>query len=63
MCVSGQEDRNTVAPQAATWARTSSDPILWTGADTCALGPYRADLVETYWRREQDPTLLVGYDR
>lgn len=42
---------------------TSSDPILWIGTDTCALGPYRADLVETYWRWEQDPTLLVGYGR
>ncbi|MFE6686038.1 GNAT family N-acetyltransferase [Streptomyces sp. NPDC057743] len=33
------------------------------GTDTCALGPYRADLVETYWRWEQDPALLVGYGR
>ncbi|WP_330478848.1 hypothetical protein OG301_29490 [Streptomyces platensis] len=31
--------------------------------DTCALGPYRADLVETYWRWDQDPTPLVGYGR
>ncbi|WP_413787824.1 GNAT family N-acetyltransferase [Streptomyces platensis] len=37
--------------------------MLWIGTDTCALGPYRADLVETYWRWEQDPTLLVGYGR
>ncbi|MFD4375437.1 GNAT family N-acetyltransferase [Streptomyces sp. NPDC058486] len=29
----------------------------------CALGPYRADLAETYWRWEQDPTLMVGYGR
>ncbi|WP_443075074.1 GNAT family N-acetyltransferase [Streptomyces sp. NBC_01435] len=29
----------------------------------CALGPYRPDLVETYWRWEQDPSLLVGYGR
>ncbi|WP_369357887.1 GNAT family N-acetyltransferase [Streptomyces sp. cg2] len=42
---------------------TGSDPILWIGTDTCALGPYRADLVETYWRWEQDPALLVGYGR
>lgn len=42
---------------------TSSDPILWIGTETCALGPYRADLVETYWRWEQDPALLVGYGR
>ncbi|MGW7350293.1 GNAT family N-acetyltransferase [Streptomyces sp. NPDC054784] len=33
------------------------------GTDTCGLGPYRADLVETYWRWEQDPALLVGYGR
>ncbi|AKA06713.1 acetyltransferase [Streptomyces noursei ZPM] len=39
------------------------DPILWLATDTCALGPYRADLVETYWRWEQDPALLVGYGR
>ncbi|MFF7625113.1 GNAT family N-acetyltransferase [Streptomyces cyaneofuscatus] len=42
---------------------TAPDPILWLGTDTCALGPYRADLVETYWRWEQDPALLVGYGR
>ncbi|WP_417466416.1 GNAT family N-acetyltransferase [Kitasatospora misakiensis] len=29
----------------------------------CGLGPYRGDLVETYWRWEQDPALLVGYGR
>ncbi len=29
---------------------TTPDPILWLGTGTCALGPYRADLVETYWR-------------
>ncbi|KAB2594517.1 GNAT family N-acetyltransferase [Streptomyces arboris] len=42
---------------------TTPDPTLWLGTDTCALGPYRADLVETYWRWEQDPALLVGYGR
>ncbi|MFE9010161.1 GNAT family N-acetyltransferase [Streptomyces cyaneofuscatus] len=42
---------------------TTPDPILWLGTGTCALGPYRADLVETYWRWEQDPALLVGYGR
>ncbi|WP_443043091.1 GNAT family N-acetyltransferase [Streptomyces sp. NBC_00370] len=31
--------------------------------DTCALGPYRPDLVETYWRWEQDPGLMIGYGR
>ncbi|MFE7190569.1 GNAT family N-acetyltransferase [Kitasatospora sp. NPDC057541] len=29
----------------------------------CGLGPYRADLVETYWRWEQHPASLVGYGR
>ncbi|MFF6793229.1 GNAT family N-acetyltransferase [Streptomyces filamentosus] len=36
---------------------------LWLSTTTCALGPYRADLTETYWRWEQDPTLMVGYGR
>ncbi|MFD3414933.1 GNAT family N-acetyltransferase [Streptomyces cyaneofuscatus] len=42
---------------------TTPDPILRLGTGTCALGPYRADLVETYWRWEQDPALPVGYGR
>ncbi|MFJ9952078.1 GNAT family N-acetyltransferase [Kitasatospora sp. NPDC091207] len=36
---------------------------MWVRDDTCGLGPYRADLVETYWHWEQDPALLVGYGR
>ncbi|MFF3112516.1 GNAT family N-acetyltransferase [Kitasatospora sp. NPDC057904] len=36
---------------------------MWVRDNTCGLGPYRADLVETYWRWEQDPALLVGYGR
>ncbi|WP_228718620.1 GNAT family N-acetyltransferase [Kitasatospora acidiphila] len=36
---------------------------MWLRDDTCGLGPYRADLVETYWRWEQDPALLIGYGR
>nr|WP_256961679.1 GNAT family protein [Streptomyces sp. NRRL B-24572] len=31
--------------------------------DTCGLGPFRPDLIETYWKWEQDPGLLVGYGR
>ncbi|MFB7915438.1 GNAT family N-acetyltransferase [Streptomyces sp. NPDC056061] len=42
---------------------TSIEPTLWIRADACGLGPYRADLVETYWCWEQDPALLVGYGR
>ncbi|MFJ4093918.1 GNAT family N-acetyltransferase [Kitasatospora sp. NPDC089913] len=36
---------------------------MWIRDSVCGLGPYRADLVETYWRWEQDPALLVGYGR
>ncbi|MFJ9605875.1 GNAT family N-acetyltransferase [Kitasatospora sp. NPDC101176] len=36
---------------------------MWLADGPCGLGPYRADLVETYWRWEQDPALLVGYGR
>jgi RimJ/RimL family protein N-acetyltransferase len=49
-----------------TWERaisTSPEPLLWIGTESCALGAYRADLVESYWRWEQDPGLLVGYGR
>ncbi|KOX34351.1 acetyltransferase [Streptomyces sp. NRRL F-6491] len=36
---------------------------MWIKDDICGLGPFRSDLVETYWRWEQDPALLVGYGR
>ncbi|ONK13223.1 GNAT family N-acetyltransferase [Streptomyces sp. MP131-18] len=42
---------------------TNPDPILWVKNAVCGLGPYRTDLVETYWQWEQDPGLLVGYGR
>ncbi|KJY37088.1 GNAT family N-acetyltransferase [Streptomyces katrae] len=42
---------------------THPEPTLWLTTKTCGLGPYRADLVETYWQWEQDPTLIVGYGR
>lgn len=41
----------------------TTDPILWIKDDTCGLGPFRPDLIETYWQWEQDPALLVGYGR
>ncbi|MCG7523440.1 GNAT family N-acetyltransferase [Streptomyces sp. OfavH-34-F] len=40
-----------------------TEPTLWLTGETCGLGPYRADLVETYWQWEQDPTLMIGYGR
>lgn len=44
-------------------AISTPEPTLWITTETCALGPYRPDLVETYWRWEQDSALLVGYGR
>ncbi|UWW95014.1 GNAT family N-acetyltransferase [Streptomyces murinus] len=41
----------------------SPEPTIWVRDNACGLGPYRADLVETYWRWEQDPVVLVGYGR
>lgn len=41
----------------------AADPILWMKGKNAALGPYRADLAELYWRWEQDPAVLVGYGR
>ncbi|MFG2747471.1 GNAT family N-acetyltransferase [Streptomyces xanthophaeus] len=41
----------------------ATDPLVWLAAGPCGLGPFRADLVETYWQWEQDPALLVGYGR
>ncbi|MEV5570397.1 GNAT family protein [Spirillospora sp. NPDC052269] len=36
---------------------------MWLVGDGAGLGPFRADLVDTYWRWEQDPGALVGYGR
>ncbi|MFI7049005.1 GNAT family N-acetyltransferase [Streptosporangium sandarakinum] len=41
----------------------AAEPILWVRGKFAALGPYRADLAELYWRWEQDPAVLVGYGR
>lgn len=41
----------------------AAEPIMWVRGKTVALGPYRADLAELYWRWEQDPGVLVGYGR
>lgn len=41
----------------------AAEPPLWVTGKNAALGPYRADLVEQYWRWEQEPTALVGYGR
>jgi diamine N-acetyltransferase len=47
-------------------ARAISDqtePIVWIRGDRTGLGPFSEDLVDQYWRWEQDPGVLVGYGR
>ncbi|MGH3512186.1 MAG: GNAT family N-acetyltransferase [Pseudonocardiaceae bacterium] len=39
------------------------DPLLWLRGERVALGPFTRDLVEDYWRWEQDPQVIIGYGR
>ncbi|MEW1757379.1 GNAT family protein [Streptomyces cyaneofuscatus] len=46
--------------------RKSADepmPDLWISTDACGLGPYRSDLLETYWKWEQAPFSMLGHGR
>ncbi|MFH9745128.1 GNAT family N-acetyltransferase [Streptomyces anulatus] len=46
--------------------RKSADepmPDLWISNDACGLGPYRSDLLENYWKWEQDPFSMLGHGR
>ncbi len=38
-------------------------PILWIQNEQAALGPLRRDLVDQYWRWEQEPAVIIGYGR
>jgi diamine N-acetyltransferase len=40
-----------------------SDPVLWLCSGIAGIGPIRADLVEDYWRWEQQIPTIVGYNR
>lgn len=40
---------------------TGTEPLLWLSGDKAGLGPYQPELVESYWRWENDPRVLVGY--
>jgi diamine N-acetyltransferase len=40
---------------------TNNGPLLWLTGDKAGLGPYDPALVESYWRWENDPRVLVGY--
>jgi diamine N-acetyltransferase len=39
------------------------EPILWLRGRRVALGPFVRELVELYWRWEQEPQVIVGYGR
>lgn len=43
--------------------QTARDSLLWLRGDRVALGPFTRDLVEDYWRWEQDPQVIIGYGR
>jgi diamine N-acetyltransferase len=44
-------------------ADTTPEPLLWLRGQRAALGPFTRDLVEEYWRWEQDPQVIIGYGR
>ena len=39
------------------------EPMMWLRGKSAGLGPYRKDLVETYWQWEQEPLVVLGYGR
>ncbi|WP_116245987.1 GNAT family N-acetyltransferase [Nocardiopsis sp. FIRDI 009] len=40
-----------------------NDPWIWLRGKVAGLGPIREDLLETYWRLDQQITTIVGYNR
>lgn len=38
-------------------------PWIWLRGDVAGLGPIREDLLETYWRLDQQISTIVGYNR
>jgi RimJ/RimL family protein N-acetyltransferase len=41
----------------------NTHPIIWLEHDGVGLGPFDPDLVESYWRWENEPRVMVGYGR
>ena len=39
------------------------EPLMWLRGERAALGPFTRDLVDEYWRWEQDPQVIIGYGR
>jgi diamine N-acetyltransferase len=50
-------------PSGVPSANSGADPLLWLRGENAALGPFTRELVEDYWRWEQDPRVIVGYGR
>jgi diamine N-acetyltransferase len=48
---------------SATNHTTNEDPLLWLRGKRTALGPFTRELVEEYWRWEQDPQVIIGHGR
>lgn len=42
---------------------SAASHLLWLRGERAGLGPFTRDLVEHYWRWEQEPQSLVGYGR
>lgn len=40
-----------------------TDSLLWLRGTNAGIGPLRADLIEDYWRWEQEIPTIVGYNR
>lgn len=40
-----------------------SEPVIWLRGGKAGIGPVRLDLVEDYWRWEQEISTIVGYNR
>lgn len=41
----------------------TAEPMLWLRGERVALGPTHAELIEEYWRWENDPVAVNGYGR
>lgn len=38
-------------------------PLIWLQGQQVGLGPYIRELVEDYWRWENDPSTILGFGR
>ncbi|MFL1427339.1 MULTISPECIES: GNAT family N-acetyltransferase [unclassified Nocardiopsis] len=40
-----------------------SEPVLWLRTDTAGIGPIRDDLIDQYWKWDNEIPTIVGYNR